>query len=107
MLQISIIVETGLKPVSITILDAVTDNDRQTWDDYFLETADSVSKRATCDRGKSGCIIVKNRQIQVTGFIGSPAGFEHCDDTDHQMKRLHTLNIMNCKNINDLLQVTA
>jgi dCMP deaminase len=63
-------------------------NDRQSWDDYFLEIADAVSKRATCDRGKSGCVIVKNRQIQVTGFVGSPAGLEHCDDIGHQMKRL-------------------
>ena len=68
--------------------NAVLNNDRQSWDDYFLEIADSVSKRATCDRGKSGCVIVKNKQIQVTGFVGSPAGFEHCDDMGHQMKRL-------------------
>ena len=34
-------------------------NDRLTWDDYFFEIADSVSKRATCDRGKSGCVIVR------------------------------------------------
>ncbi len=63
-------------------------NDRPTWDDYFFEIADSVSKRATCDRGKSGCVIVKDRQILVTGFVGSPAGFPHCDDIGHQMKQL-------------------
>jgi dCMP deaminase len=63
-------------------------NHRPSWDDYFFEIADSVSKRATCDRGKSGCVIVKNRQILVTGFVGSPAGFAHCDDVGHQIKRL-------------------
>ncbi len=63
-------------------------SDRPSWDDYFLEIADSVSKRATCDRGKSGCVIVKDRQILVTGFVGSPVGFAHCDDVGHQMKRL-------------------
>ena len=68
--------------------NAVLNNDRQSWDDYFLEIADSVSKRATCDRGKSGCVIVKNKQVLVTGFVGSPAGFEHCDDIGHQIKRL-------------------
>ena len=62
--------------------------DRPSWDDYFFQIADSVSKRATCDRGKSGCVIVKERQILVTGFVGSPAGFAHCDDVGHQMKRL-------------------
>ena len=63
-------------------------SDRPSWDDYFLEIADSVSKQATCDRGKSGCVIVKDRQILVTGFVGSPVGFAHCDDVGHQMKRL-------------------
>ena len=61
--------------------------DRPSWDNYFFEIADSVSKRATCDRGKSGCVIVKDRQILVTGFVGSPTGFAHCDDVGHQMKR--------------------
>lgn len=64
------------------------DSNRLSWDEYFFEIADSVSKRATCDRGKSGCVIVKNRQILVTGFVGSPTGFAHCDDVGHQMKRL-------------------
>jgi dCMP deaminase len=68
--------------------NAAHNNDRQSWDDYFLEISDSVSKRATCDRGKSGCIIVKNKHIQVTGFVGSLTGFDHCDDIGHQMKRL-------------------
>jgi dCMP deaminase len=63
-------------------------NNRPSWDDYFLGIADSVSKRATCDRGKSGCVIVKDKQILVTGFVGSPAGFAHCDDIGHQIKRL-------------------
>jgi len=45
---------------------------RISWDDYFLEIADTVSYRATCDRGRSGCVIVKDRQILVTGYVGSP-----------------------------------
>lgn len=76
-----------MKPENIL---ANNDNNtsRPSWDDYFFEIADSVSKRATCDRGKSGCVIVKDRQILVTGFVGSPTGFAHCDDVGHQMKRL-------------------
>ena len=71
-------------------ISAKNDNhtSRPSWDDYFFEIADSVSKRATCNRGKSGCVIVKDRQILVTGFVGSPVGFPHCDDVGHQMKRL-------------------
>ena len=59
---------------------------RPSWDEYFLEMANAVSTRATCDRGRSGCVITRNKQILVTGYVGSPAGFAHCDEVGHQMK---------------------
>ncbi len=62
------------------------DYKRPSWDKYFMEIADTVAKRATCDRGRSGCVIVKNKQILVTGYVGSPTGLPHCDDAGHQMK---------------------
>lgn len=57
---------------------------RPSWDEYFIEIMHSVGKRATCDRGKSGCIIVKNRQILATGYVGAPAGAKHCDEVGHE-----------------------
>ena len=66
--------------------NADTTDQRPTWDEYFLEMAHSVSKRATCDRGKSGCVITLDKQILVTGYVGSPAGFAHCEEAGHQMK---------------------
>jgi len=60
---------------------------RPSWDEYFLDLADAVSKRATCDRGRSGCVIVRDRRILVTGYVGSPAGFPHCDEVGHEIKR--------------------
>jgi len=53
----------------------------------ILDLADAVSKRATCDRGRSGCVIVRDRRILVTGYVGSPAGFPHCDEVGHEIKR--------------------
>ena len=53
-----------------------------------MEVADTVSKRATCDRGKSGCVIVRNKQILVTGYVGSPKGLPHCDEAGHLMKKV-------------------
>ncbi len=53
-----------------------------------MEVADAISKRATCDRGRSGCVIAKDRQILVTGYVGAPAGLSHCDEVGHQMKKL-------------------
>ena len=64
---------------------------RPTWDEYFMEVARSVAKRATCDRGRSGCVIARDNQILVTGYVGSPAGLPHCDEAGHLMKKmLHT-----------------
>jgi dCMP deaminase len=61
---------------------------RPSWDEYFMEVVRAISKRATCDRGRSGCVIAKNHQILVTGYVGSPLGFPHCDEVGHQMKKM-------------------
>ena len=61
---------------------------RPPWDEYFIELADSVSKRATCNRGRSGCVITRNKHILVSGYVGSPAGLAHCDDVGHQIKKM-------------------
>ena len=63
-------------------------NRRPSWDDYFLELANAASSRATCDRGKSGCVIVRDKQVLATGYVGSPAGLPHCDDVGHLMKKV-------------------
>ena len=60
---------------------------RPSWDEYFMEIANTVAKRATCDRGRSGCVIAKGRQLLVTGYVGSPNGMPHCDEVGHQMKK--------------------
>ncbi|MFH1238452.1 MAG: cytidine/deoxycytidylate deaminase family protein [archaeon] len=56
---------------------------RPTWDEYFMEITRAVARRATCDRGRAGCVIAKNKQILVTGYVGSPKGLPHCDDVGH------------------------
>ncbi|MDD4395451.1 MAG: cytidine/deoxycytidylate deaminase family protein [Bacteroidales bacterium] len=67
--------------------DSINQHGRPSWDEYFMEIANAVSSRATCDRGKSGCVIVRDRQILVTGYVGSPKGLPHCDEVGHQMKK--------------------
>ena len=63
-------------------------NTRPSWDEYFLELANAASKRATCNRGRSGCVIVRDKQVLATGYVGSPAGLPHCDDAGHLMKKV-------------------
>src|SRR5574344_928033 len=67
--------------------DSINQHGRPSWDEYFMEIANAVSSRATCDRGKSGCVIVRDRQILVTGYVGSPKGLPHCNEVGHQMKK--------------------
>ena len=63
-------------------------NKRPSWDEYFIRLVDEVAQRATCDRGKSGCIIVKDKRILCSGYVGSPPGFPHCYEVGHLMKKV-------------------
>lgn len=58
---------------------------RPTWDQYFLNLVEMVGKRGTCDRGRSGCVIVKDKRILATGYVGSPINTPHCDEVGHEM----------------------
>lgn len=60
---------------------------RPSWDEYFMEVARTIAKRATCDRGRSGCVIARDNQILVTGYVGSPAGLPHCDEVGHLFRK--------------------
>jgi dCMP deaminase len=60
---------------------------RPTWDEYFMEVAHTIAKRASCDRGRSGCVIARDKQILVTGYVGSPRGLPHCDEVGHLFKQ--------------------
>lgn len=53
---------------------------RPSWDEYFLEVANLVSKRATCIRRKVGAVLVKDKKILATGYNGAPSGLRHCID---------------------------
>jgi len=53
--------------------------DRPTLDQYFMEIATVVAKRSTCLRNQVGALFVKNKRILSTGYNGAPAGLDHCD----------------------------
>ena len=58
---------------------------RPSWDQYFVQLAEMVGTRGTCDRGRAGCIITKNKRILATGYVGAPAGLPSCDEVGHEM----------------------
>jgi dCMP deaminase len=55
-------------------------HNRPSWDEYFLEVAHLVAKRATCLRRRVGAVLVKDKRILATGYNGAPRGLKHCLD---------------------------
>jgi len=61
---------------------------RPTWDEYFIEVMHAIAKRATCDRGRSGCVIQKDNHLLSTGYVGAPAGLPSCDEVGHLIQEV-------------------
>ncbi|NOQ40471.1 MAG: dCMP deaminase [Anaerolineales bacterium] len=68
---------------------------RPSWDKYFMNIANEVAKRSTCERAQVGAVIVKEKRILTTGYNGSPRGLPHCYevgclmDNGHCVRTLH------------------
>ena len=54
------------------------DDNRPSWDTYFMQLARLVSTRSTCLRRRVGAILVKEKQIISSGYNGAPRGLPHC-----------------------------
>ena len=65
---------------------------RPDWDRYFLDLCEAIAKRATCARGRCGCVIVKDKRIMTTGYVGAPAGLPHCDEAGHDLRKVIDYN---------------
>ncbi|MBU0636670.1 MAG: cytidine/deoxycytidylate deaminase family protein [Patescibacteria group bacterium] len=65
---------------------------RPSWDEYFLKIMEIVGSRSSCDRGRSGCVIVKDKRIISTGYVGSPINTPHCDEVGHEMHTIINLD---------------
>lgn len=51
---------------------------RPDWDEYFMELAEVVKKRADCLRRRVGCLLVKDKRIITTGYNGTPHNILNC-----------------------------
>ena len=70
---------------------------RPDWDSYFMKIAYAVSERSTCDRAFVGAVLVLEKRILTTGFNGSPAGQEHCDEAGHLMVDGHCVRTIHAE----------
>jgi len=53
---------------------------RLSWDEYFMQIAQSAQARSNCIRDSVGAVIVKEKRIIATGYNGTPAGITNCVD---------------------------
>ena len=58
---------------------------RVSWEKYFMNIAQEVSTRSTCDRKHVGAVIVRKKTILSTGYNGSKKGLSHCSDVGCEM----------------------
>lgn len=65
---------------------------RKSWNQYFIELAENVATRGTCDRAYVGCVLVNSEnRIVSTGYNGSITGNSHCDQVGHTMRDNHCI----------------
>lgn len=55
-------------------------------ENYYLDIAETVSKRSTCLRRQYGAIIVNNDEIIATGYNGAPRGRKNCVDMNRCLR---------------------
>lgn len=70
---------------------------RPSWDMYFLQIADRVATRSTCNRANVGAVLVRDKRILTTGYNGSPSGLSHCDEDGHLMERGHCIRTIHAE----------
>ena len=67
------------------------DNERISWDEYFMRFAELAATRTTCLRRSVGAVIVKNKHILATGYNGAPKKVPHCKDLGGCLREKHNV----------------
>jgi len=70
---------------------------RADWHEYFMNIAEQVSTRSTCDRKHVGAVIVRDKTILSTGYNGSLRSAPHCDEIGHDMDNGHCVRTVHAE----------
>ncbi len=70
---------------------------RVSWEQYFMNIANEVASRSTCNRKYVGAVIVRDRTILSTGYNGSIRGLAHCDEAGHEMENDHCVRTIHAE----------
>jgi|LSQX01.3.fsa_nt_gb dCMP deaminase len=63
----------------------------------FIEIAEVVAKRGTCDRAYVGAVLTLNNRIVSIGYNGAPSGKPHCDEVGHKLQANHCTNAVHAE----------
>jgi len=71
---------------------------KPSWDDYFMQHAYLAARRASCDRKHVGAVIVTpDHRVAATGYNGSPAGMDDCDEVGHEISANHCIRTLHAE----------
>lgn len=70
---------------------------RVSWEQYFMNIAQEVATRSTCDRKYIGSVIVRDKTILSTGYNGSIRGLSHCNEAGHEMENGHCIRTIHAE----------
>lgn len=65
--------------------------------EHYVKLTEVIAERATCDRGRSGCIIVRHDIILSTGWVDSPRGTPSCDSEGHLLVNGHCVRTIHAE----------
>jgi dCMP deaminase len=60
-------------------------DERPDRDEWLMRLTTIVSTRGTCTRAMVGAILARDGRIISTGYVGAPAGLDHCLDAGCQV----------------------
>ncbi|QJT70370.1 dCMP deaminase [Microcystis phage MaeS] len=70
---------------------------RMDWDEYYINIAQALSKRGSCDRAQVGCVIVRDNLQLAEGYNGSISGHNHCSDIGHLLVDGHCVRTIHAE----------
>ena len=58
----------------------MSNKERPSWDQYFMNIAHVAAERSSCSRRHVAAVIVKDKRVISTGYNGTPRGVKNCDE---------------------------
>jgi len=80
------------------------DEERITWDKYFMLQAIMLAARSTCTRLHVGAVVVKDGRIIASGYNGSVSGTPHCTEVGDLIVDGHCIRAVHAEQ-NALMQL--